>query len=207
MMPEVGKSGPGTIAGEVVRRHVGRHADRDAGRAIDQQVRHPRRHDLGFVFLLVVVGLEVDGVLVEIGQYFGREAIQSALGVTHCGGAIAIDRAEVALAINQRIAQRETLRHADQRVVDRLVAMRMVFTDHVTDHAGALDVRAVPDVVELLHREQHAAMNRLQAVADVGQGAPDDHAHGVVEVALADFVLDVDANDFFGLISHARSLP
>src|SRR5690606_3449016 len=31
--------------GEIVRRDVRRHADRDAGRAVDQQVREPGRHD------------------------------------------------------------------------------------------------------------------------------------------------------------------
>jgi hypothetical protein len=53
-------------------------------------------------------------------------------------------------------------------------------------------------VAEFVHREQHAAMHRLQAVADVGQRAPHDHAHGVIEVALAHLVFDVDADNFLG---------
>src|SRR5690606_5954345 len=59
--------------GQVVRRDVGRHADRDAGGAVDQQVREPGRHDRRFVFLLVVVGLEVDGVLVDVGHELMRK--------------------------------------------------------------------------------------------------------------------------------------
>ena len=41
--------------GEVVRRDVGRHADRDAGLAVDQQVRDARRQHRGLVLGLVVV--------------------------------------------------------------------------------------------------------------------------------------------------------
>ena len=58
---------------QVVRRDVGRHADRDAGRTVDQQVREPRRHHRRLVFLLVVVGLEVDGFLVDVGHQLVRE--------------------------------------------------------------------------------------------------------------------------------------
>ncbi len=51
---------------EVVRGHVRRHADRDAGRAVDQQVRERRGQHVGLLELSVVVGDEVDDVLVEI---------------------------------------------------------------------------------------------------------------------------------------------
>ena len=57
------------------------------------------------------------------------------LGVAHGGGVIAVDIAEIALAVDQRIADGEILRQADQRVVDGLVAMRMELADHVADDA------------------------------------------------------------------------
>src|SRR5690606_34842018 len=57
---------------QVVRRYVGGHADRDAGRAVDQQVREPRRHHRRLQFLLVVVGLEVDGFLVDVRHQLVR---------------------------------------------------------------------------------------------------------------------------------------
>ena len=88
-MPAVGKSGAGNDldqffeadlgafehrqAGvhhlvQVVRRNVGRHADRDAGRAVDQQIGDPRRQDAGLFLLAVVVGDEIDRFLVDIGK-------------------------------------------------------------------------------------------------------------------------------------------
>ena len=90
---------------QVVRRNVGGHAHRDAGRTVDQQVREPRRHDRGFLFLLVVVGLEVDGVLVDVGHQLVREPGHARLGVAHGRGVVAVDRAEIALPVYQQVAQ------------------------------------------------------------------------------------------------------
>ena len=192
---------------QIVRRHVRRHADRDAGRAIDEEIRQARRQHRRFLFLLIVVRDEIDRFLVEIGEQFGRQAFQTAFGVAHRRGVVAIDRSEVALSIDERITQREILRHAHQRVVDRGIAVRMVFTHHLADDARAFDVRAIPDVVGFLHAEQHAAVHRFQSVPNVGQRTSDDHAHCVVEITLPDFVLDIDANDFSGQLSHQPFLP
>jgi hypothetical protein len=54
---------------------------------------------------------------------------------------VAVDAAEVALPVDQRVAHREVLREPDQRVVHRLVAVRVVLADHVADHARRLLVR------------------------------------------------------------------
>jgi hypothetical protein len=49
---------------EVVRRHVGRHAHRDAARTVDEQVGERRQHGR-LLELAVVVRDEVDDVLVR----------------------------------------------------------------------------------------------------------------------------------------------
>ena len=171
--------------GQVVRRNVGRHADRDAGGAVDQQVRNARRQHRRLVLGLVVVGDEVDRFLVDVGQQLVRELRHAHFGVAHRRRRIAVHRAEVALAVHQQVAHRERLRHAHDGVVDRHVAVRVVLADDVADHARRLLVGAVIVVAELAHRVQHAPMHRLQAVAHVRQRAPDDDAHRVVEIGLA----------------------
>ena len=70
-----------------------------------------------------------------------RHLGEAHLGVAHGRRRIAVDRAEIALPVDQRHAHGEFLRHADQRVVDRLVAVRMVLADDVADDAGRLAVR------------------------------------------------------------------
>ena len=83
--------------------------------------------------------------------------------------------------------------------------MRVVFAQHVADDPRAFHVRAVPDDVGLVHRKQHAAMNGLEAVADVRQGAPHDHAHRVIEVGMPHFGFEADGKGFFGELLHGRS--
>src|SRR5690606_18716307 len=53
---------------QVVRRDVRRHPDGDAGGPVDQQVRVPRRQDVRLLRTAVVVGGEVDGLLVDVAQ-------------------------------------------------------------------------------------------------------------------------------------------
>ena len=188
---------------EVVWRNVGGHADGDARRAVDQQVGQPRRQHQRLALRAVVVRAEVDRLLVEIGQHLVRDARDADFGVAHRRRVVAVDRAEVALAVDQHVAHREILRHAHQRAVHRLVAVRVVFADHVADDAGRFLVRPVPVVVELVHREQHASVHRLEAVARVGQGAPDDHAHRVVQIRPPHLLFEADRKYFLGKLSHA----
>ena len=89
----------------------------------------------------------------------------------------------------------KVLRHAHQRVVDRLVAMRVIFADDVADDARRFAVGLVPVVAALVHRVEDAPMHRLQAVAHVGKRAADDHAHRVIDVGPAHLVGDGDRLD------------
>jgi hypothetical protein len=187
---------------QVVRRDVRRHAHGDAGAAVDQQVRYARRQHRRDLLRAVVVVDEVDGFLVEVRQQRVGDLAHADFGVAHRRGGVAVDGAEVALAVDQHVAHGERLRHAHDRVVDRRIAVRVVLTDHVTDDAGGLLVRLVPVVVQLVHGEQHAPVHGLEAVAHVGQGPPDDHAHGVVEIGLLQLVLDGDGGNLSGQFAH-----
>ncbi len=168
--------------GQIMRRDVGRHADGDAARAIDQQRRKARRQNLRFAARRVVGILEIDRILVDVLEQLVGHLGQARLGVAHRRRRIAVDRAEIALPVDQRHAQRPVLRHAHQRVVDRGVAMRMVFTHHVGDGARRFHIFAVPVVAALMRRKQDAPMHRFHAVAHVGKRPADDHAHRVVEI-------------------------
>ena len=61
------------------------------------------------------------------------------------------------------------------------------------------DLGAVPaDVLAAAH----AAMRRLEAIADVRQRAPDDYAHGVIQIGLSHFVFEIYRGYFFSEFSH-----
>ncbi len=175
---------------QVVRRDVRRHPHRDPRGAVDEQVGEARREHQRFLARAVVVGREVDRVHVEIAQHLGGDPRQPSLGVAHRGGRIVVDRAEVALPVDELVAHRELLRHAHERVVDRGVAVRVIVAHHLAHDLRALGVGAGRAEAELVHRVEHAAVHRLQAIAHVGQRAADDHRHRVVEVRGAHLLLE-----------------
>ena len=191
---------------QVVRRDVRRHTDRDARRAVDEKVRKLRRKDRRLDERAVVVGYPVDGFLFDVvPDQFRGELRQAHFRVPHGRRVVPVDRAEVALAVDERVAHREFLRHPDHRVVYRALAVRVVFAEHVSDDAGGLLVRAIVEVALLPHPEEGPPVDRLQPVADVGQGASDDDGHRVVEVRAPDLVLDRDGKFFFAAekVGHA----
>ncbi len=178
--------------GEVVGRDVGRHADGDAAATVHDEVGDARGEDGGLERGLVVVGGEVDGVGVDVGEHLTGDAGEAGFGVTHGGGWVAVDGAEVALAVYEDVAEREGLREADHGVVDGGVAVGMVVTHDVADDLGRLGVLLVVLEAHLLHAVEDAAMHGLEAVANVGQGAADDDGHRVVEIRPAHLVFNID---------------
>ena len=190
---------------EVVRRNVGGHAHRNTPRTVDQQVGYACGQHQRLAFRAVVVGAKVDGFFVDIGQHFVRDFRHANFGVSHGSGVVAVDRAEVTLTIDQHVAQRKILGHADNGVVHRNVAVRVVFTDHVTHNTRRFFVGAIPVIVELVHGVQHTTMHGFETVAGVGQGASHDHAHGVIQIAAAHLLFEADGQGFLGKWNHERS--
>ena len=159
---------------DIVRRDAGRHADRDPARAIGEQIGEQAGEHLGLLVLAIIGRLEIDRALVEPGHQLHRDRGQPRFGVAVGGGIIAVDVAEIALPVDERIAKREILREADHRVIDRLVAVRVIFADDVADHARRFLERAGGVEAQQPHRPQQPAVDRLQPVADVGQRARGD---------------------------------
>ena len=176
---------------QVVGRDVGGHADRDPGRAVDQQVGEPGGQDDRLLLLAVVVGLEVDGVLADVADHLHGQRRHLALGVAHRRGLVIARRTEVALAADQRVAHHPRLREPDQGVVDRRVPVRVVLPHHLADDAGALVPAPVGPVAAVEHPVEDPPVHRLEPVADVRQRPAHDHAHRVVEIGLLDLVLQV----------------
>ena len=196
---------------QVVRRDVGGHADRDAGGAVDQQVRDRGGQDDRLGLLAVVVGAEVDGVLAQPGRHRRRGRRHPALGVPHrCRPGV--QRAKVAVAVHQGQPHRPRLAHPHQGVVDGGVAVRVQLAHHLADHPGALHVRGVGTDAHVVHRVEDAALDGLEAVAGVRQGAGVDHRVGVLQVAGLHLRGDVDVDDplgdlVLGFRLHAPSPP
>jgi hypothetical protein len=68
-------------------------------------------------------------------------------------------------------------------------------THDLTDDTGALREALVWTVAAVVHRVDHPTVHGLETVAHVGQCAPDDDAHRVVEVRPLHLQLKVDLVD------------
>jgi hypothetical protein len=154
--------------GDVVRRDVRGHADRDALRAVRQQIREARREHARLHAVAVEVRLEVDRLAVDVAQQLGCDRAQARFRVAVGRGRIAVDRAEVSLAVDEHVPERPRLGHARHGLVDGRVAVRVIVLDDFADDAGALRVGPIRLQALVVHRVEDAAVHRLQAVAHIG---------------------------------------
>ncbi len=167
-----------------MRRYRGRHADGDALRAVGEEIRKRRRQHHRLLRHAVVVRPEVDGVFIDAVEQKPRHFGQARFGVAVGGGVIAVDIAEIALPVDQRIARREILREAHQRVIDRLIAVRMEITHHVADDLCRFLESGAGIEPQQPHAVENAPMHGLEPVARVRQRAMHDGGERVSEIAL-----------------------
>jgi len=175
---------------DVVRRNRGRHTDRNSIGPVDQQVGELRRQHGRLGAAAVIRGNVVDRVLLQIVEQRGGNARQAGLGVPHGRRRQARDRTEVSLLVDQHRPHVPLLGHPHERRVDHGLAVRMVITAGVTRNLGTLHAARSRPEVQVVHGDQNPPLRRLQPVAHIGQRPADNHAHGVCQVGLFQFVFD-----------------
>ena len=191
--------------GDVVRRDRGGHADRNALRAVGEQVRKTAGHDDRLFRLAIIVRAKLDAVLIDAVEQELRDLGHARFGVAVGGGIIAVDIAEIALAVDQRVARGEILRQAHHGVIDRLVAMRMERAHHVADDlCGFLEGRGGVEPQQV-HAVEDAPVHRLQPVAGVRQGAVHDGRERIGEIALFQRIAQHHLVDFGRLFRRRYS--
>ncbi len=171
---------------DIVRRDVGGHADGYTGRAVGKQVREGGRQDDGLVKAAVIVGSEIDGILVEAFQQRLGHGRHAGLGVAAGGGVVAVDIAEVPLPVDQWIADVEVLREPGHRVIDRAVAVGVEIAHRVAGDLGGFQETARGRQPQARHRVKDSPMNRLQTVAHIGKRPVHDRGKRISEVPVAD---------------------
>ena len=98
---------------KVVCRHICCHTNGNTACTIYQQVRETARQNNRLFERVVEVILHINGILVDIAEHFLGQFAQTSLSITHSSCAIAIDRTEVTLTINQAITHCPRLSHTD----------------------------------------------------------------------------------------------
>ncbi len=147
-------------------------SDGDALRAEHEEEGELGREDDGLLLAAVVGRNEFGEIVVE--ELRGGQVGQAALDIARGGGGVAgVDVAEIALAFDEIAA----VDQHDQRIADGGVAVRMELHG-VAHDVGDLDEAAV---VVLVQRIENAALDGLESVLDLGDGAVADDIGGVLQ--------------------------
>ena len=110
------------------------------------------------------------------------------------------------MTIDQGDPQIKGLSEAHQGLVNRGIAVRVKLTHYLADHALGLHVPLVGAQAHLIHLEQDAALDGLEAVARVGQCASVDDGDGVLQEGATHLCRYVDLGDVFILLGNIDDL-
>ena len=144
-----------------MRRDVGRHTDRDAARAIDEEIGVFRGKHSRLALALVVIRLKIDRRIIKIVEKRNGGWRETHFGIAFGRRRVAVDGAEIALPVDQGQPHREGLRHPHQRVIDREIAVRVIFAHRIAGDARRFVVGAVRHVVIFVHRKENAPVHGL----------------------------------------------
>ena len=176
---------------QVMRRNIGSHTDCNTGCPVHQHIGYARRKDQRLFERFVEVGPEFNRIFIEVRQKFFGYFMKPRLRVSHGCGSITIDRTEITLPVNKQVTHREILCHAGHGFVDCRVTMRMIFSKNFPHNAGRFFIRRIGTDAHILHGIQDPAMDRLEAIPGIWQGAGNDHAHCVIEISSAHLSVNV----------------
>ena len=156
---------------KVMGRDIGSHTHGNTRGTVYQQVRETGGKHGGFLAAVIVVGDEVHGLLVDIGEHLHADLAHFGLGITIRSRGIAVHRTEVAVTVHEGISHGEILCQTHQGLIHRAVTMGMIAAQHVTDGGSALFIGLIGGEVILILRIQNSPVNRFQTVTDIGKGS------------------------------------
>src|SRR5437879_314557 len=73
----------------------------------------------------------------------------------------------------------------------------MVISHNLTNNLGAFAIGTIRCQPHISHTHKDSAVDRLQTVAHIGQGPPDDDTHRVIDIRPPHLVFDIDWNEIY----------
>ena len=190
---------------QVMGSHVGGHTYGNTGCTVEEQQRSLGGKDGGFLEGVVKVVDHIHGVLVHISQHVLCHLLELGFRVTHGGRRVTVYGTEVTLALDHRITLVPFLTQADHGVVYAGVSVRVELTHNFTHDTGALLGLAGIAQAHIVHTEQNAALNGLEAVTGIRKGTGHNYRHRIVDVGrthLVVYLYLLDIPGFLGLLER-----
>ena len=176
---------------QVVGRYAGSHTHGYTFATVYQKIGKPRRKHDGLHKRVVEVGVKVHRLFVEVSQKFSGNLTQPRFGIPLRRRRIAVHGTEVSLSFHKRHVDGKVLRKSYQRVVNRTVAVGVIFTHDLAYDTGALFGGLVVGVVHIVHCIQYPSVNGFQSVSHIGNGTAYVDRHGVSNERLAHLLVYV----------------
>ena len=167
---------------------------------VGQECREAPGEHVRFVVLVGEVATPLDDrglAVLKITQQLVADVGGAHLSVAVGGGRVTIDRADVPLEVDQRVALRKVLGDRDRCVVDGAITVRVVATERIADDLHTLIVPAGCGRGVVFKGEQDPSLHRLEPIARIGDGAlvTGDQELGV---AVGGDIGDLDLRDLLG---------
>ena len=188
---------------QVMGRDIGCHTNGDTGTAVHQDIGEPAGQNRRLLQTVIVVGAEVDGFLVDVGEHHSGDLAHLGFGISVCCRRVAVHRTEVAVSVHQRVTHGEVLCQTHQGIIDRSITMGVVPSQYSTDCIRAFAVSLLRREAVFIHGIENPAMDRLQAVPHIGQGTAHDYRHRIIQETLFHLLFDVDRDDLIVFLFHS----
>ncbi len=170
---------------DIVRRDICRHAHSDPCGAVGEEIGKGRRQNRRLFETAIVVGAIVYRVFGQTFEHRFGNHCHARFCVTRGGRVIAVDIAEVALSVNERIAHVEVLCEASHRIIDRSITVRVEITHCVARNLCRLEETACRTEAQAAHRIEDTAVHGFEAITGIGQRTVHDRGERIGEIALA----------------------
>ena len=180
---------------QVVCRHIGSHTHSNTTCTINKQVREAARQNNRLFERVVEVELHIHGIFLNIAEHLLSQFREARLRITHSRSTITVNRTEVTLTIHQHTTHVPWLRHTNESSIDTAISVWVVLTHYLTDDTCGFLSRFIAGVSQLIHSEEHTAVNRLEAVTHIWQSTCHDDTHRIVDVRGSHFLVNLHRNN------------
>ena len=175
---------------QVVRRDARCHTDSNTHLTVKEQVRQPSRKHNRLLLASIVIVTKVNSFFIKISKELVAGTAQSSFRITTRRSGVTIHRAKVTLPLYERISHHPVLCKSHHGVINTRVAMRVVFTHHVSRNTGRLVKLTTGAQALLAHRIKNSAVHRLQPITNVRKRTINNHTHRVTKEAILHHIFD-----------------
>src|SRR6185436_15526771 len=120
--------------------------------------------------------------------------MQTYFRISHGSRTITILATKITLTIYQQVTHAPILGHTHHGIINRFVAVWVIFTKHLSYDTSGFLMRPVKIVTQFVHRKQNTAVNGLKTVSYIGQCATYYYRHRIIDIGGLHLLVNIYGN-------------